>query len=81
MDWLSPNLTNSPSKKKPCTCQQIMIMEGGDEDMETNVITQRDDELIRIESDQFMEDRNEPNFEHVPNQKPLLVQETSTPTK
>jgi hypothetical protein len=49
--------------------------------METNVITQQDDELIRIESDQFMEDRNEYNFEHVPNQKPLLVQETSAPTE
>ncbi len=42
-------------------------MEGGDEDMEINVITQQDDELIKIECDQFMEDQNEPNFELVPN--------------
>jgi hypothetical protein len=31
-------------------------MKGGDEDMETNFITQQYDKLIRIESDQFMED-------------------------
>jgi hypothetical protein len=38
-------------------------MEGGDEDMETNVTTQQGDELTRIKSDQFMEDQNELNFE------------------
>jgi hypothetical protein len=38
-------------------------MEGGDEDMESDVTTQQDDELIRMESDQFMEDQNEPSFE------------------
>jgi hypothetical protein len=38
-DRLSPDLTNSPPKKKPCTRQRIVIMEGGDEDMDTNVIT------------------------------------------
>ncbi len=57
-----------------------MIMEGGDEDMEANVIMQHEDELIRMESDQFMEDRNELNFSHVSNQKPLHVQETYVPT-
>jgi hypothetical protein len=40
-------------------------MEGGDEDMEANVIMQHNDELIRTVSDQFMEDRSEPNFEQV----------------
>jgi hypothetical protein len=57
-----------------------MIMEGGEEDVEINVTMQHDDELIRMKSDQFMEDRNELDFEQVPNQEYLLVQETSTPT-
>jgi hypothetical protein len=51
MDQLSPDLTSSPLGKKLYTCQQIVIMEGGDEDMEINVITQQDDELIKIECD------------------------------
>jgi hypothetical protein len=38
-------------------------MEGGDEDMAIDVITQQDDKLIRTESDWFMENWNEPNFE------------------
>jgi len=38
-------------------------MEGGDEDMEINVTTHQDDESIRTKSDQFMEDRNELDFE------------------
>jgi hypothetical protein len=38
-------------------------MEGGDEDMETNVTTHQDDESIRTKSDHFMEDRNELDFE------------------
>ncbi len=42
-------------------------MEGGDEDMEVDVIMQQDDESIRTKNDQFMEDRSEPNFEQVPN--------------
>ncbi len=42
--------------------------------MEADVITQPDDELIKIKSDQFMEDRSELDFEHVPNQDPLFVQ-------
>jgi hypothetical protein len=50
-DWLNPEPTSSPPKKKPCTYQQIMIMEGGDEDMEIFVTTQQDDEWIRIDSD------------------------------
>ncbi len=56
-----------------------MIMEGGGEDMEVNVITQHDDESIRMKSDQFMEDKNEHDFEQVPNQEPSTIQETSTP--
>ncbi len=40
-----------------------MVMEGGDEDMEINVTTHQDDESIRTKSDQFMEDRNELDFE------------------
>jgi hypothetical protein len=43
--------------------------------MEADVIMQQDDEAIRIESDQFMEYWNEPDFEQVPNQ------ETSAPIK
>jgi hypothetical protein len=66
-DQLSPKLTNSPSKKKPHTCQQIVVMEGGDEDMETDVTTQQDDKLIRTKSDQFMEERSELDFEQVLN--------------
>jgi hypothetical protein len=33
-----------------------MIMEGGDEDKEVDVTMQHNDELIRTENDQFMED-------------------------
>ncbi len=40
-----------------------MIMEGGDEDMEVDVITQQDNEMIRMESDQFTEDQNKLDFE------------------
>jgi len=36
-DSLSPKPTNSPLKKEPYTHQQIMIMEGGDEDMEVDI--------------------------------------------
>lgn len=38
-------------------------MEGGDEDMEADVTTQQDDKSIRTESDQFMVEQNELNFE------------------
>lgn len=48
-------------------------MEGGDEDMEIFVTTQQDDEWIRIDSDQCMEDQSKFDFEYVPNQKPLFV--------
>jgi hypothetical protein len=58
-----------------------VVMEGGDEDMELDVITQWDDKLIRTESDWLMEDRNELDFEQVLNQEPLHVQETSAPIK
>ncbi len=40
-----------------------MIMEGGNEDMEINVTMQHDDEWIRMESDQFMEDKRKLDFE------------------
>jgi hypothetical protein len=40
-----------------------MIMEGGDEDMEVDVTAQQYNELIRMESDQFMEDQNKLDFE------------------
>jgi hypothetical protein len=46
-----------------------------------DVTTQQDDEYIRTTSDQFMEDWNEPDFEQIPNQKPLLDQEIFIPTK
>jgi hypothetical protein len=36
-DWLSLKPTNFPPKKKTCTHQQVSIMEGGKEEMETNV--------------------------------------------
>jgi hypothetical protein len=51
---LNPEPTNSPLKKKPRTHQQIMVMEGGDEDMEVDITTHQDDESIRTKSDQFM---------------------------
>jgi hypothetical protein len=50
-DWLSPEPTNSPPKKKPHTCQQITMMEGGNEDMEGDINTQQNDESIKMESD------------------------------
>lgn len=40
-------------------------MEGKDEEMEVNVDTQQDDESTWMESDQVMEDINEPNFKQV----------------
>ncbi len=42
-------------------------MEGGDEDMETDVTTQQNDISIRTKSDQFMEEQNELDFEQVLN--------------
>lgn len=60
-------------KKKPHTYQRIMVMEGGDDDMEVDVTTQQDDESIKTKSDQFMEEWSETNFEHVFNQGPLHV--------
>jgi hypothetical protein len=38
-DWLSLEPTGSPPKKKLRTHQQIVVMEGGDEDMEIDVTT------------------------------------------
>jgi len=48
-------------------------MEGSDEDMEFDVIMQQDDESIKMESDQFMEDQSEFDFEQIPNQELLHV--------
>jgi hypothetical protein len=42
-------------------------MEGGNETMEVEVTMQPHDKSMRMESDQFMEDQSEPNFEQVPN--------------
>ncbi len=81
MDQLNPKPASSPPKKKLHTYHRIVVMEGGDEDMELDVITQWDDKLIRTESDWLMEDRNELDFEQVLNQEPLHVQETSAPIK
>jgi len=39
-DRLSLEPTSSPPKKKPHTCKWIMVMEGGDEDMEANITMQ-----------------------------------------
>ncbi len=50
-DQLSPEPIGSPPKKKPCTYQQIMVMEGGAKNMEAKITTQQDDELIKMESD------------------------------
>ncbi len=49
------------------------------QDMEVDVTMQQYNKSIRTKSDQFMEDRSELNFEHVPNQEPSAIQETSTP--
>ncbi len=45
-----------------------MIMEGGDKDMEVDVIMQLDDKSIRTKINQVMEDRNQHDFKHVTNQ-------------
>jgi hypothetical protein len=37
-DQLSPKLIISPSKKKSHTHQQVLIMEGGDEEMEVDLL-------------------------------------------
>jgi len=39
------------TKKKPHTRQRIMVMEGGDENMEIDVTAQQDDKSIRMEND------------------------------
>jgi hypothetical protein len=56
-------------------------MEGGDEDVEADVIKQLNDESIRMKIYQFMEDIFEHDFEHVTNQEPSHVQEIYAPTK
>ncbi len=38
-EWLSLEPTSSPENKKPYICERIMIMEGGNEDMEIDVTT------------------------------------------
>jgi hypothetical protein len=47
-DQLSRKPTSSPPKKKPR--MQIMVMEGGDKDMEVHIITHQDDESILMKS-------------------------------
>ncbi len=71
--------TSLPLKKNPRTYQQIVIMEGGNEDMEVNVTMQPNDKSIRTESDQFLEDQSELDYELAPNQRPLPIQETFVP--
>ncbi len=72
-DRLNPEPTSSPPKKKPHTCQQIMVMEGGNENMEADVTMHQDNESIKTKIDQFMEERNELDSEQVFNKKPLHV--------
>jgi hypothetical protein len=43
---LNPKTTNFPPKKKPCTFQHVLIMEGGNEKIEVDVTMQQDDESI-----------------------------------
>ncbi len=62
-DWLSPKPTNSPPKKKPHTYQQIIMMEQGTEDMEGDITTQQDDESIKMENHQLMEEWSEHDSE------------------
>jgi hypothetical protein len=38
-------------------------MEGGHEEMETNITTQHDDQSMQIKNDKVMEDRSEPYFD------------------
>jgi hypothetical protein len=59
--------TSSTPKKKPYTRQQIMVMGGGDEGMEVDVTTQQGDKSIKMESDQFINDQSELDFEQITN--------------
>ncbi len=61
------------SNEKLRTYQQIMIMEGGDNVVEAAIITQLNDESIRMKSYQFMEEINEHDSKQVINQKPSFV--------
>ncbi len=54
-------------------------MQEGNKDMEADVTTQPDDESIRMESDQIMENGNEHDFKQVTNQKPSHVKENFAP--
>ncbi len=72
-DQLNLEPTNSPPKKKPHTHQWIMVMEGGDEDMEVDITTQQNDESIMTKSDQLVEEQSELDFKQVPNHKPLPI--------
>lgn len=47
--------------------------------MEANVITQPNNESIRTESDQVMENKSEHDFKQVTNQKPSHVKENFAP--
>jgi hypothetical protein len=45
-DELNPKPISSPPKKKPCTRQQMLFMEVGDEEMEVDVTMQKDGNSI-----------------------------------
>jgi hypothetical protein len=63
-DRLSLEPTSSPPKKKLRTHQRIMIMEGGDEDMEVDVTTQQEKKSIKIENDQFIQNMLATCYQH-----------------
>lgn len=55
-------------------------MGGGDEGMEVDVTTQQGDKSIKMESDQFINDQSELDFEQITNQGPLPIPKTFAPT-
>jgi hypothetical protein len=54
--------SNFPPKNKLCTRQRVLIMEGGNKEMEVNITKQQDDDSIRTYCDQIMEEKNEHGF-------------------
>ncbi len=61
------------SNEKLRNYQWIMIMEGGNEDVEVDVTKQFNDESTRMKSYQFMEDKSKHDSQQVRNQKPSHV--------
>jgi hypothetical protein len=57
---LNPKPTHFLPKKKACTYQHVLIMEGGE--MEADVTMQQDDESIWIESDQSIKDKSKHDY-------------------